>query len=120
MENPIHQMLADAVARGVNVTIITNDYLVPTLTLPWVFRETNMDATGKFRGAGYDLYVQDCDGDMSHWVLRREKVVIEKGESWDGSPFYHFDACLLAAEAALRAEVKRRKEEITRKRATLT
>lgn len=104
--------LAAAAARGVEVTVLTNDRSAPVLTLRWEFKTYNTHATGTFRGAGYDLYVIDKDGDASEWRLRRGKAVIAEGETYEWQPFYHFDACLLAAEAALRAEVARRKAEI--------
>jgi hypothetical protein len=112
----VMELLASAAARGVEVTIITNGHHPPPLTLPWRFKETRDTGLGDYRGAGYDLVVRDCDGDMSWWELRRGRTVIAKGSTYDCRPYYHFDACLLAAEAALRADVRRRLEELRGKR----
>jgi hypothetical protein len=115
MSDPLEQLiaqLAPAAARGVDVTIVTNSREVPALTLKWRFWETRDSGLGEFVGAGYKLFVQDCDGDGSRWTLERQGKVIAKGESYAWEPHYHFDACCLAAEAALRAEVRRRKAEL--------
>ncbi len=104
--------LSKAAARGVEVTILTNDHPPIALTLKWEFKDFNWGATGHFRGAGYDLHVVDEDGDSSWWVLKRGKTVIAKGGTHDWKPYYHFDQCLLDAEAALRAEVARRRAEL--------
>ena len=76
------------------------------LTLKWHFKEHRDGETATFRGAGIELYVMDRDGDGSIWVMKRGKVVLAEGSDYGSRP-YHFDACLLAAEAALRAEVRR-------------
>jgi hypothetical protein len=108
--------LAAAAARGVDVTIFTNHHEAPPLTLPWKFWNTRDSGCGEYRAAGYKLVVRDCDGDASWWELRRGLVVIAKGETYEWKPFYHFDACCLAAESALRAEVRRRKAELLARR----
>lgn len=104
--------LAEAAARGVEVTVVTNYHAPVELTLQWRFWATRDSGCGEYRAAGYDLVVRDCDGDMSWWELRRGRTVIAKGSTYDWKPFYHFDACCLAAEAALRAEVRRRVAEL--------
>lgn len=111
--------LAEAAARGVQVTIITNHHEVPPLTLKWKFWNTRDSGCGEYMAAGYKLVVRDCDGDSSWWELRRGRSVIAKGETYDWKPFYHFDACCLAAESALRAEVRRRLAELRRRLAEL-
>jgi hypothetical protein len=101
--------LAAAAARGVEVTIITNARPTPPLlTLKWSEKVTSCSAVYRFRGAGLDLVVQDCDGDSSWWELRQGRTILAHGESAEWQPLYHCDACLVAAEAALRAEVRRR------------
>jgi hypothetical protein len=104
--------LGQAAARGIDVIILTNHREVPPLTLKWKFWETRDSGWGEYRAAGYRLLVQDCDGDASWWELRRGREVIAKGATHECQPFYHFDACCLAAEEALRIEVRRRKMEL--------
>ncbi len=104
----IMKHLEAAAARGVEVTVVTNHHQPVKLTLPWRFSETRDTGLGDYRAAGYDLVVRDCDGDASWWELRRGRTVIAKGGSSDWKPFYHFDACCLAAETALRDDVRRR------------
>jgi hypothetical protein len=106
--------LQEATARGVKVVVITNDYPAPALTLRWVFKEYWWGATGKFRAAGYDLYVIDKDGDASEWTLTRDKTVLAEGGTHECDPLYHFDACLLAAEAAFREVVMAHLEKLRR------
>ena len=108
MSNALMDALAIAAARGIEVTVITNDSEPPPLRFKWNFRETSCTAIGRYRAAGYDLVVQDCDGDWSWWELRRGRDVLAKGEAHEWEPYYHFDACLMASEAALMAEVRRR------------
>lgn len=107
--------LQKAAARGVKVVVVTNDYPAPALSLAWVFKEYWWGATGKFRGAGYDLYVIDKDGDSSEWTLSRHKTVLAEGGTYECDPFYHFDACLLAAEGALRETIRSRLEKLRQK-----
>lgn len=115
--NPIMDILAAAAARGVEVTIVTNaDRQPPPLTLKWRFWETNDSGWGEFRGAGYLAKVRDCDGDFSHWYVTRgdpklKASLIASGDTSGYDP-YHFDAALIAAETALRADVARRTAEL--------
>ena len=99
---------APAIARGVEVTIITNDHPVPELRFKWRFQDHRDGAIGTFTAAGMKAKVVDCDGDSSYWELTSNRIVIAEGEVWDCSPFYHFDACLLAAENAMMVEARRR------------
>lgn len=100
--------LATAAARGVEVTIITNAERDPVkLARKWTFKETAYGDRGEFRGAGYFLTAQDCDGDFSTWRLERHGARITGGETHGHEPVYHFDAALLAAEAALAEELAR-------------
>jgi hypothetical protein len=115
--NDIIEVLAKAAERGVEVTIVTNHHEPVELTLRWRFWETRDTGCGDYRAAGYDLVVRDCDGDGSWWELRRGRTVIAEGSSYDWKPFYHFDACCLAAETALRSEVRRRKAELLGRKA---
>ena len=110
---PIFDALSEAAARGVEVTIITNaDRDPPPLTLNWRFWNTNDSGWGEFRGAGYLLKVRDCDGDFSPWYVWRgnpklKASLIASGDT-NGYEPYHFDAALMAAEAAFRADVGQR------------
>lgn len=105
----VHQ----AAARGVKVTILTNaDSEPPSLTLDWRFWITSDSGWGEYRGAGYLLKVRDCDGDFSYWYVARgdpnlKASMIASGDMRGYEP-YHFDAALMAAEAALRADVGQR------------
>jgi hypothetical protein len=87
-----------------------------SLTLRWLFREHRDGETARFRAAGYELYVIDMDGDGSEWSLKRGKAILAQGGTHKCVPLYHFDACLVAAEAALR-EVTRDRIADLRKRA---
>lgn len=108
------ETLSEAAARGAQVTIITNGgYDAPPLTLKWTYQDHSYAPSARFRGAGYDLWVMDCDGDFSEWTLRKgptknRKYIIAEGQVSTHDPYYHFDAAMLAAEAALRSEVRKR------------
>lgn len=99
----------DAAARGVEVVIITRGGEAPELRFKWDHKEYRDCAVSKFRGAGFELIVVDMDGDASWWELRRGKEKLAKGEVWDCQPYYHFDAALLQAEAALMSEARNRR-----------
>lgn len=102
----IFDMLGEAAARGVEVTLITNDRPNPNLRFKWQFRNTRDTGIGSFKGAGIEARVYDLDGDASEWTLKRGRTVIAEGGTYSCDPFYHFDACLLEAEAALLAAVR--------------
>jgi len=104
----ILETLVDAAARGVEVTIITNGGDAPDLRLKWDHQTYRDCAVSKYRAAGFDLTVVDMDGDGSWWELKRSKEKLAGGEVWECKPFYHFDSALLAAEAALMTEVRKR------------
>lgn len=111
--SPIMDMIAEVAARGVEVTIITNaDREPPALALKWRFWNTNDSGWGEFRGGGYLLKVRDCDGDFSTWDVWRGDPRLKAsriaGGTTGGYEPYHFDAALLAAEAAFRADVRKR------------
>jgi hypothetical protein len=83
-------------------------------TLKWDFKEHRDGEYAHFRAAGLEACAQDCDGDRSIWLLkdlRTRKVIAEGSDDRNDPPHYWF--CLAAAEAALRAEVARRKAAIT-------
>jgi hypothetical protein len=110
--------LSEAAARGgVQVTIITNAHMPPPITLKWQFEEKWWGVIGKTRACGLELVVVDRDGDDSDWELRHGKAVLAHGRDHGNQPYYHFDACLLAAETALRAEVQRRKDAVRARKA---
>jgi len=106
------EALSEAAERGVAVTIITNARETPALRFRWRFEEKWWGAIGTFSAAGFEAKVYDKDGDASEWVLRRGKTVVAEGEDWGWKPFYHFDACLLAAETAMLAAVRQRLADI--------
>lgn len=108
MSNPLLDMIAGAAARGVEVTVITNHREPCPLTLKWATWETRDSGWAAYRGAGYVLRVRDCDGEFSDWSLKRHGKVIAEGQTSGSTPYYHCDAACLAAEAALRAEVRPR------------
>jgi len=108
------EALSSAAQRGVEVTILTNDREAPSLRFRWQFKEYRDCAVGTFKAAGFTARVIDLDGDASEWTLRRGKALIADGSTYDCSPFYHFDACLLAAEAALLAAARERLATFTR------
>ena len=100
--------LSEAAARGVEVTIIVNDHPAPVLRYKWQHNEYRDCAVSTFKAAGLEIRAVDQDGDASYWTLKRGKTVLAEGEIWDWQPYYHFDAALMAAEAALLAEVRAR------------
>lgn len=110
-------ILAPAAERGVEVTILTNDHPVPTLRFKWHHEEKWWGAVSTYCAAGFKLRVIDYDGDSSSWALMEGKTVIANGETHECRPYYHFDACLLAAEAALQAEVECRVAALKARRA---
>lgn len=85
--------------------------------LKWQFEEHWSGEIARFAGAGFVVRVKDCDGDASRWTVRRHGRLLAEGEN-DGWEPYHFDACLLAAEAALREAVRSRKAELREAQAT--
>lgn len=82
------------------------------MSLRWTFKEHWWGETACFRAAGYDVFVIDEDGDGSRWTLKRGKVVIAEGGTYECVPLYHFDACLVQAEARLREQVRNRVAEL--------
>lgn len=105
--------LSEAAARGVEVTILVNDHPEPVLRYRWQHKEYRDCAVSTFKAAGFEIRAVDQDGDASYWTLKRGKSVLAKGEIWDCNPYYHFDSALMAAEAALLAEVRARLSVIT-------
>jgi hypothetical protein len=98
----IPEALVEAAARGVQVTIITNSHPEPPpLRFKWQHSVHRDCAISTFKGAGFEIRVVDQDGDASYWTMKRGKALISEGESWDWEPYYHFDACRMAAEQAL-------------------
>jgi len=108
--------LAEAAQRGVQVTIITNESPAISLRLHWQFEEKWWGAVGKCVGAGFTARVFDKDGDASEWIVTRGKEVIAEGETFECTPYYHFDACLLEAEAALMGAVRERLQAVKKRR----
>ena len=81
--------------------------------LKWVFKEHRDGETARFRVAGLEVYVQDCDGDDSFWQIkdiRTHKIIAKGGDN--GFDPNHFWFCLVAAETALRAEIEQRKANL--------
>lgn len=101
----IAAQLAAAAERGVDVKIITNAHPVAPTKLNWRFWETNMAGYGEFKGAGYWVFVIDCDGDDSAWYISRHGENIAEGRVGfdDSGDYYHFDAACLDAELVLRS-----------------
>lgn len=116
MANPAIEMLASAAARGVEVVILTNDHPVPPLRLKWTHEEFWWGAKSRTRAAGFHLVVIDRDGDSSEWVLRRDGVVLAHGETHECRPYYHFDNCMVAGEAALIEHARLRKAGVQRRK----
>lgn len=105
--------LSKAAARGVEVTILVNDHPAPVLRFKWQHNEYRDCAISTYKAAGLEIRTVDQDGDASYWTLKRGKTELAKGEIWDCQPYYHFDAALMAAEAALLAEVRARLSALT-------
>jgi hypothetical protein len=112
------QILSEAAARGVDVVVMTGGGgELPCLRFPWTQEDKWWGAVARYRAAGFSLAVSDLDGDRSIWALKRNGKILAEGEEHGCRPYYHFDACLLAAEAALLAEVQRRKESLRSRKA---
>lgn len=103
------QALNEAAARGVEVTIITNDHDPLPTRLKWQHEHFWWGARSKTRACGFEVVVTDLDGDTSEWVVRRGGKEIASGGGHDCSEGYHFDLAMMQAEAALFAEVGRRR-----------
>lgn len=108
--------LAKAAARGVEVTIVTNEHPPSPLTLPWAQVVKNWGAVVTYAAAGYALEVMDCDGDFSTWQIKRHGKLIVSGESHTYRPYYHCDQACLAAEEALRLHSRARVAELRGRR----
>jgi hypothetical protein len=83
--------------------------------LRWSFKEHWSGESATFVACGLRLWVKDYDGDRSGWTLKRGRELLAEGEDGGWDP-YHFDACLTAAQAALRGAVAARKAELLRLR----
>lgn len=105
-------MLAPAAARGVEVTIVTNEHPPAPLTLLWAQKITSCYALLTYKAAGYELEVMDCDGDRSTWQVKRHGKLIASGSRDSWKPYYHCDQACLAAEEALRLHVRARVAEL--------
>lgn len=107
------KLLSEAASRGVDVTLVVGGGgEIPCLRFPWVHQEHWSGGIARYRAAGYSLYVQDMDGDGSVWELKRGREVLAEGSDYGHQPYYHFDACLLAAEQALVDHVRARLAEL--------
>jgi hypothetical protein len=104
----LDELLTGAAARGVAVTIIANEHDAPPLRFKWRIEEKWWGAVATFSAAGFVARVWDKDGDASEWELKCGKVLLAEGGTYDCQPYYHFDACLLAAEGALLTAARER------------
>ena len=105
VEETLIDALSAASARGVEVTVFVSGGEPLALRYPWIFTHHRCYSKGEFRAAGYHVTVYDLDGDQSDWEIKRWGTIIAEGSDIGDGDYYHFDACLLAAEAALRAHV---------------
>lgn len=64
--------------------------------LEWQYRETNDSEYATARAKGFEIQVQDCDGDMSRWHIKRGDQYLAMGEVGGIDP-YHMDAALKLA-----------------------
>jgi hypothetical protein len=84
------------------------------LDFKWSFHDHRDGESARFRAAGLEAYVQDCDGDASYWELRdvrkrRSESLLASGGDHSNNPIYHFWKCLVDAEVAIRNEASARK-----------
>src|SRR5262249_1374023 len=67
--------------------------------LKWDFHEHRDGEWARFRVAGLEVYVQDCDGDFSFWELRdlrtKPKAVLAGGTDYENMPLPHYWKCLV-------------------------
>lgn len=68
--------------------------------LVWKYRETNDSEYADAKFKGFAIQVQDCDGDMSRWHIKRGDQFIAMGELGSIQP-YHFDAAQALAQEIL-------------------
>lgn len=68
--------------------------------LVWKYRETRDSEFADAKFKGFAIQVQDCDGDMSRWHIKRGDQFIAMGELGSVSP-YHMDAAMKLAEEVL-------------------
>lgn len=115
MGNDLIKTLAEAVKRGVAVTIITSaPGEAAPLTLKWVYKDHSYAPSATFCGAGYRLWAMDCDGDFAEWKVRRgpgksQKNIIAEGTvGYSDTEYDLLEGAMLAAETALREEVRKR------------
>lgn len=93
--------------------VVAGPFADDYVDLPWEFRDHRDGESARFRGAGLEAYVQDCDGDASYWELRdarksRSERLIASGSHDSCDPIYHFWKCLVDAEDAIRSEARKR------------
>lgn len=66
--------------------------------LEWKYRETRDSEFADAKFKCFQIQVQDCDGDMSRWHIKRGDQYVAMGELGGNEP-YHMDAAMtLAAE----------------------
>lgn len=66
------------------------------IKLDWRWRETRDSEYATARYRGFDIQVQDCDGDLSRWHIKRGDQYIAMGET-DGNEQYHMDVAMAQA-----------------------
>lgn len=72
-----------------------------TPELRWMHRSTRDSEFATARVKGFEVQVQDCDGDFSRWHIKRGDQYIVMGECGGFSP-YHMDAAVTVATVAWR------------------
>lgn len=68
--------------------------------LVWKYRETNDSEFARARFKCFEIEVQDCDGDMSRWHIKRGDQYVAMGDLYGIKP-YHFDAAKKLAQDVL-------------------
>lgn len=60
--------------------------------LEWKYRETNDSEYARARFKCFEINLQDCDGDMTRWDIKRGDQYVAMGEIGGHTPVYHFEA----------------------------
>lgn len=69
--------------------------------LNWKWRETNDSEYGRAKFKCFEINVQDCDGDLTRWDIKRGDQYVAVGETFGSKGEYHLDAAMRIARETL-------------------
>lgn len=76
------------------------------IELNWKYRSTNDSEFAEAKFKCFAVMVQDCDGDMSRWHVKRGKQYVAIGEEHSVNGVYHMDHAMATAVIVLQYLVK--------------